>query len=591
MKESKQFRIRFFYYITGWLLLICLSFAWNSVQAWNNMIEQGRREGRMAFMKDLSYRHWNSSHGGVYVPVTETTRPNPYLLVPNRDVTTTAGQQLTLINPAYMSRQVFALTDKMYGIKGHITSLTRLNPANAPDAWEKQSLRTFEQEPSEITALTVIDGERYLRFMRPMITEKPCLKCHGHQGYRAGNIRGGISVSVPMGAHIANTRATILNLAGAHLFILLTGSGLLLYAGKKVMTSFAAKEEDARIITEQNLRLAREHDNFLQIFHAAPVGLLLIDNNADIVMANRAVSSEQQRDPAELPGKHAGVAFCCVHCAVQPNECGSSSACHECPLRLLIDDVITHRKGVHGREIQLTAKIGDRTEERWFSVSAEPVMFVGRPHIILAFDDIIVRKKLEERLREYGERQKTLLREVNHRVKNNLTAIISMLHREEDRAAEQGRADCRDRMKEIVGRVDGLLIVHSMLSATKWRPLQLAHLCREIMQGAVGVFAAGADVTFTVSPSETLVNAAQAHDLALVFNELATNTLKYGSVDRDGKKHTEMTVAIEETHGSVRVVYRDSGCGFAEPCPADPPSGLGIGLGLVAGIIRKNLVA
>lgn len=244
---------------------------------------------------------------------------------------------------------------------------------------------------------------------------------------------------------------------------------------------------------------------------------------------------------------------------------------------------------MHGTEIHFTTEIGGRSEERWFSVSAEPVMFVGRQHIMLAFDDIIVRKKLEERLRQYGERQKTLLREVNHRVKNNLTAIISMLHREEDRAAEQDRTDCRDRMKEIVGRVDGLFIVHSMLSATKWRPLQLSHLCREVIQGAVSAMTKDVEVTLTVPPAKTLVNAAQAHSLALVFNELATNTLKYGSVDRDGQKHAEMTVDIEGMHGLVRVVYRDNGRGLAEPWPEDPPSGPGLGLGLITGIIRKNM--
>ncbi len=87
------------------------------------MLNQGRSEGRMALLKDLSYRVWNAGHGGVYVPVTEDTQPSPYLRVSHRDVTTTTGKLLTLINPALMTRQVFTMSVDRYGIRGHITSL------------------------------------------------------------------------------------------------------------------------------------------------------------------------------------------------------------------------------------------------------------------------------------------------------------------------------------------------------------------------------------------------------------------------------------------------------------------------------------
>jgi hypothetical protein len=72
----------------------------------------------------------------VYVPPTDNTLPNPYLAnIPDRDVTTTSGKQLTLLNPAYMTRQVFALGEVQYGTRSHITSLNPIRPDNAADAW------------------------------------------------------------------------------------------------------------------------------------------------------------------------------------------------------------------------------------------------------------------------------------------------------------------------------------------------------------------------------------------------------------------------------------------------------------------------
>jgi len=79
-------------------------------------------------------------------------------------------------------------------MRGHITSLNPIRPDNAPDEWERRALRAFEQGQHEAVSLETLDGEPYLRFMRPMIVEKKCLKCHAAQGYQEGDIRGGISV-------------------------------------------------------------------------------------------------------------------------------------------------------------------------------------------------------------------------------------------------------------------------------------------------------------------------------------------------------------------------------------------------------------
>ncbi len=188
------------------------------------MLDLARQNARSSFEKDLVYRRWAAGHGGVYVPVTDETPPNPYLShIEKRDVITQFGDKLTLVNPAYMTRQVHELGQKQYGLKGHITSLNPIRPENAPDPWEAKILKTFENVPEEVTSLEIIDGERYMRLMRPMVTEKGCLKCHASQGYKVGDIRGGISVSVPMKQlQIITTQ---------HLTILMIGHGILLVVG------------------------------------------------------------------------------------------------------------------------------------------------------------------------------------------------------------------------------------------------------------------------------------------------------------------------------------------------------------------------
>ncbi len=203
-----------------WTSAVAASFVWSIHRQNVETRESALSTARIAFEKDLVYRRWSAGHGGLYAPITEETPPNPYLAhVPERDITTPSGRKLTLINPVYMTRPVHELGGEQYGAKGHITSLDPLRPENGPDAWEAEALSAFERGTGEVSSVEELDGQPYMRLMRPLHTEESCLKCHGQQGYKLGDIRGGISVSVPL--------ARLQALARSHLVALFLGhSGL-----------------------------------------------------------------------------------------------------------------------------------------------------------------------------------------------------------------------------------------------------------------------------------------------------------------------------------------------------------------------------
>lgn len=180
-----------------WTLLVLALGAWRCHSDWTALKLAAKNLAEESYRKDILYRRWATLQGGVYAPAIEQTPPNPNLDVSERDLITPSGKVLTLINPAYMTRQVHELGATTHGVRGHLASLNPLWPGNAPDAWERQALLAFERGQQEAVSFETLDGEPHLRFMRPMITEKGCLKCHAAQGYREGDIRGGISVSVP----------------------------------------------------------------------------------------------------------------------------------------------------------------------------------------------------------------------------------------------------------------------------------------------------------------------------------------------------------------------------------------------------------
>lgn len=184
--------------ITFWLLAVCSSLGLNLDRERQERQRLALHSAKAFYDQILLTRAWNASHGGVYVPVTEATRPNPYLDTPKRDQNTDQGLKLTLVNPAYMVRQIAELGATRSGPTIHITSLRPIRPENQPSEWERRYLNDFEHGAAERFDFVDTASGAILRFMAPLRTEEGCLPCHARQGHREGDIRGGLSIVLPL---------------------------------------------------------------------------------------------------------------------------------------------------------------------------------------------------------------------------------------------------------------------------------------------------------------------------------------------------------------------------------------------------------
>lgn len=190
--KTKSYWIIFF-----WLLIVGAAFGKNYSLEAKARQDLAFQAARAFFNQIVLSRAWNASHAGVYVPVTENTRPNPYLDDPHRDIETTDGTKLTKINPAFMTRQIAEIAARKNGIQFHITSLKPIRPDNKPTDWEKTWLESFDKGVKEQGAFQDNGSDMSFRYMAPLVTEQSCLACHARQGYSLGDIRGGISVTLP----------------------------------------------------------------------------------------------------------------------------------------------------------------------------------------------------------------------------------------------------------------------------------------------------------------------------------------------------------------------------------------------------------
>jgi PAS domain S-box-containing protein len=300
----------------------------------------------------------------------------------------------------------------------------------------------------------------------------------------------------------------------------------------------------------------------------ATEGFIVWSPNGRLLYANREAARITGYTEEQLVERR-------LHDLLPPQELNLALARME---RRLSGEPITHR-----HESTLIHRDGTLIP---LEVTGTAVRWYGQPASMSILRDITKRKAAERELACNAEAQQVLYREVNHRVKNNLAAIIGVLLKEQRRAEMEGNTAYLPVLRSLVGRVMGLATVHGMLSAAEWRPLLIHDLTAQVISAAVQSVADPSLIRVQITPSSLQVGSEQAQHLALVINELAANSVKH-ALDRRGG--VRIRVGINVVGSALTLVYSDDGPGFPEAMVRDDFSGANVGFDLIRGIVRKSL--
>jgi diguanylate cyclase (GGDEF)-like protein len=139
-------------------------------------------------------------------------------------------------------------------------------------------------------------------------------------------------------------------------------------------------------------------DLFYALFQNSPVGTILIDDENQLLDANRYIFKYFNQEVQPVRGQLFGNMFNCDTVAESDGICGRQKDCQSCLIRLSLNNAIATGVGFEGAELTHHFHINGRSDTKWFSVSATPVKHQDKNYAVVTLVDITERKRREETL-------------------------------------------------------------------------------------------------------------------------------------------------------------------------------------------------
>lgn len=224
-------------------------------------------------------------------------------------------------------------------------------------------------------------------------------------------------------------------------------------------------------------------------------------------------------------------------------------------------------------------------EARHIHVLRRDVLWNGEKQFLVLYNDITDRKQVEERFLASLQEKDILLKEIHHRVKNNMQVISGLL---ELPATLGGGRERRKMFRESQNRIQAMSLVHEKLYSSKdFAKIDLAGYVKTMSRDMVQSYKINpGQIDLVVqTDGDVDVDINKAIPCGLILNELISNSLKHAF---PGNRHGELKVIINKTKDiKIEIIVRDNGVGLPDDVDVVKPRS--VGLHLVNGLVKNQL--
>jgi PAS domain S-box-containing protein len=207
------------------------------------------------------------------------------------------------------------------------------------------------------------------------------------------------------------------------------------------------------------------------------------------------------------------------------------------------------------------------------SVTAIPFTYSGKPAMLTVFNDITERKRDEEKIKNLLEEKELLLKEVHHRIKNNMYTINSLLTLQAETLKDSSAIVA---LEDAQSRVQSMLVLYDKLyRSDDFRDLSLKEYLPSLIDEISANFIMIEQVRIEKHIQDFNVDAKTLFPLGIIVNEIITNAMKYAFTGRDRGLIT-VFASMNDNHAVISIA--DDGNGIPETVDIEHSTGFGLSL-------------
>lgn len=189
------------------------------------------------------------------------------------------------------------------------------------------------------------------------------------------------------------------------------------------------------------------------------------------------------------------------------------------------------------------------------------------------FQDISDRKKADEKIQNLLIEKDTILKEVHHRIKNNMTTLYSLLSIQSLQSEDQS---FKNLLQDSASRVRSMMVLYDTLyRSEKTQSMSIKKYLPILMQQIIEIFPSQKKVKIESEIDDIELQAQSLTPLGIFINELITNTIKYAFPNRDSGL---IRVTAQKKNNEVEIIYSDDGIGISPSIQINNPQGFGLQL-------------
>lgn len=187
--------------------------------------------------------------------------------------------------------------------------------------------------------------------------------------------------------------------------------------------------------------------------------------------------------------------------------------------------------------------------------------------------DITELKKQQEIIEQSLKEKETLLKEIHHRVKNNLAIISGLLELQIKKVDDPSTVDI---LKNSQNRILSIALVHQKLyQVDTLDEVNVGDYVEELISNLQNTLQHSGNLSINVAADDVLLNIEHAVPCSLIINEAVVNAIKHGFADKD---QGSINITIKRNPSMVQIKVEDNGCGIPDDFEFEQADSLGLTL-------------